>query len=73
MSSKIALGMRVALRRAGGRRSIATATLPRLEKKLMKVPTMGDSITEVRVFVCVCVCMHAVLVCTIADYGLLQY
>jgi hypothetical protein len=28
-------------------RSIAAATLPKLETKIVKVPTMGDSITEV--------------------------
>ena len=46
MSSKIALcaGLRVIT--LPGRRRIASATLPLLEKRTIKVPTMGDSITE---------------------------
>lgn len=38
----------VALRQPVLVRAIATATSPLFEKRSMKVPTMGDSITEVR-------------------------
>lgn len=39
--------LRAAFRQQSGARSLVSTTLPLLERKVIKVPTMGDSITEV--------------------------
>jgi hypothetical protein len=43
------------------KRGFVSATLPLLEKKSLKVPSMGDSITEVSVVLCCVVLCCAVL------------